>query len=138
MSFYPCSNCGQRANGKLASVYSNWFEPNGDRAAWRSRYCVGCLTTLMASLKAGQSDESSNLTVCPKCGSDSSQNLDGIFLTIYLPKQPEREYALTTCASCASELRALLLVGATKLGDRSVGAAAPTNSPNSEWSGVPW
>lgn len=138
MSFYPCSECGQRANGKLATVYANWFGEGDVRVAWRKRYCVGCLTPLLASLKGGASADSSHLTVCPVCGEDASQNLSGIFLTIYPPKQPEREYALTTCESCAALLRQQLQTGGDRLPDRSVGAAAPTATPESEWSRIEW
>lgn len=138
MSFYPCSNCGQRVPGKLATVYSNWFEGEGNRVAWRQRLCVDCLTGLMGSLKAGDSADSSLLTVCPMCGKDSSQDLSGIFLTIYPPKQSEREYALTTCVSCADSLQKLLQTGADPLRDRSAGAAAPADAPQSAWSQIPW
>lgn len=137
VSFYPCSNCGQRPPGKLATVYANWFEGE-KRAAWRNRLCVGCLTTLMGSLKGGESGDSSILTVCPMCGVDAAPTLNGIYLTVYPPKQSEREYALTTCASCAASLQKLLSERGDALGDRSVGAAAPTDSPSSAWSSIPW
>jgi len=138
MSFYPCSHCGQRIHGKLASIYSNWFTDSGDREAWRIRLCVGCLTALMGSLKNGSSGDSSGLTVCPMCGSDSSQNLDGIYLTCYVAKQPEREYALTTCVSCAASLRERLQFGADRLGDRNAVAAATAQNASAAWDSVPW
>jgi hypothetical protein len=59
-------------------------------------------------------------------------------LTIYPPKQLEREYALTMCSSCAPLLHRPFLERGDKLGDRSVGAAAPTSAPKSEWDDVPW
>jgi len=138
LSFFPCSICGQRERGKLASVYANWFDKDGDRSAWRQRYCVSCLTDLMATLKNGTSQGCDGMTCCPMCGKDASQDLSGIYLTIYPPRQPEREYALTTCGTCASTLQAHLQTAADRLGDRSVGAAAPTPSPNAAWSEVPW
>jgi hypothetical protein len=138
VSFFPCSQCGQRAVGKLAAVYANWFNENEEREAWRKRLCVGCLTGLMGSLQASRDITNSNLTVCPACGEDASQTLSGIFLTIYPPKQSEREYALTMCGSCADGLREILRNGADRLGDRGVGAAAPTTTPSSVWDQVPW
>lgn len=92
----------------------------------------------MGSLKAGGSADSSLLTVCPMCGSDSSQNLSGVFLKVYPPKQTEREYALTTCESCATGLRQLLSTGAEHMHDRNAGAAAPADAESSEWSDIPW
>ena len=138
MSFFPCSFCGQRAVGKLAAIYANWFAEDESRQAYRVRLCVPCLTELMVGLKNGQSSDSGSLTVCPSCGTDSSQNLDGNYLTIYPPKQPEREYALTTCTSCAALLRSRFTEHGDKLGDRVVGAAAPTTTPSSAWDSVPW
>lgn len=138
MSFYPCSMCGQRTKGRLAAVYSNWFNESEEREAWRQRLCVDCLMEMMAGLKNGASSDSGSLTVCPSCGTDSSQNLFGIYLTIYPPKQSEREYALTMCAPCAELLRSRLQTGADRLGDRGVGAAAPTTLPNSAWDKVQW
>lgn len=138
VSFFPCSFCGQRERGKLAAIYANWFESEGERAAWRTRACVACLTELMGSLKNGSSGDSSALTVCPSCGTDSSQDLSGVYLTIYPPKQPEREYALTTCSSCAALLHTRFTEHGERLGDRNAGAAAPANSPSAAWDSVPW
>lgn len=138
MSFFPCSHCGQRAVGKLAALYANWFKEDESRAAFRTRYCVPCLTELMGSLKNGSSGDSGSLTVCPSCGTDSSQTLSGVYLTIYPPKQPEREYALTTCLSCAELLHQRFESEGDKLGDRTVGAAAPTSAPSAAWDQVPW
>ena len=138
MSFFPCSHCGQRAVGKLAAVYANWFNSEEQREAWRTRLCVACLTDLMGALKNAQYSDSGSLTVCPMCGEDSSQNLSGVYLTIYPPKQSEREYALTTCEPCAASLKLRLQEHADRLGDRGVGAAAPTTPPSSAWDSVPW
>jgi hypothetical protein len=138
VSFFPCSECGQRAVGKLAAIYANWFTEDDKREAYRMRLCVTCLTRLMEQLKKHSSGDSGLLTICPLCGEDSSTKLSGVYLTIYPPKQPEREYALTMCNSCAPLLQAPFLERGDKLGDRSVGAAAPTNAASAEWSQVPW
>jgi len=138
VSFQPCTQCGQRERGKLAGVYAYWYEDDERRTAYRCRYCAACLIQLLGSLKNGASADSSLLTVCPMCASDSSTNLDGIFLTIYPPKQPEREYALTTCVSCAAKLHSIFQAG-EPLADRvGAGAAALANGPSSAWADVPW
>jgi len=138
VSFFPCSECGQRAVGKLAAIYANWFTEDDKREAYRMRLCVTCLTRLMEQLKKHSSGDSGLLTICPLCGEDSSTNLSGVYLTIYPPKQPEREYALTMCSSCAPLLQAPFLERGDKLGDRPAGAAAPANAASAEWSHVPW
>jgi RNase P subunit RPR2 len=138
MSFYPCSNCGQRANGKLATLYVNWFNEDESRSAWRLRYCVACLTMFMGELQGGRSAASQLLTVCPKCGTDASENLSGVFLTIYPPKSEQREYALTTCLSCASELRKRFTETGERLPDRNAVAAATAKGDGSDWNTIPW
>jgi len=138
VSFFPCTNCGQRDRGKLAGVYAYWYASESEREAYRCRFCAQCLIDLMGSLKAGESADSSILTACPMCGTDSSANLSGIFLTVYPPKQPEREYALTMCASCAAQLQTIFAQG-DRLADRGgAGAAAPAQSAASSWDSVPW
>src|SRR5690242_17899887 len=138
VSFLPCTFCGQRDRGKLAGIYAYWYESDESRTAYKCRSCVACLMDLLGSLKASASSESSSVCVCPMCGEDASTNLSGVFLTIYPPKQPEREYALTTDTSCANSLRARLSVG-ERLPDRnSAGAAAPALNSSSAWSDIPW
>jgi hypothetical protein len=138
VSFLPCTKCGQRERGKLAGIYAYWYAEDESRSAWRLRYCVVCLTELLASLKNGVSADSSLLTVCPMCGTDSSTNLSGIFLTIYPPKQPEREYALTTCVSCAEKLQTSFAMGDPLQDRNNAGAAAPANASSAAWANLPW
>lgn len=118
MSLKPCDAHGARIRGKLATCYWAWFNADGERSAWLQRLCAPCLTERMAGLLRMASEASLDLTVCPACGADSSQDLDAIYATVYLPRQEAREYALTTCASCAARLRLLLQENAEKLPDR--------------------
>lgn len=137
VSFLPCTQCGQRERGKLAGIYVYWYEGE-ERVAWKCRYCVHCLMDLLACLKASTTSESASLTICPSCGSDASVDLSGVFLTIYPPKQPEREYALTTCTSCANLLHERFVLGEQLVDRNGAGAAAPAQNLQSEWSQVPW
>ncbi len=134
MSAYPCSSHGAKIKGKLATVYSAWFDSEGERQAWKQRLCAPCLTTLADSFKAALSTNASDLTVCPMCGQDSSTVLDPIYLNVYLPKRDPEEFALCTCSSCAPSLRSLLLVGAQRLTNRGTGSGAPGGAPDPD----PW
>ncbi len=134
----PCSNCHKRPPGKLATAMWRWFETEDRSVGYRCRFCVLCLTELMGSLKAGVSADSSLFSVCPRCGRDSGENQSPIWLWLYVPKQQSREYALTTCTSCAESLREFVQACGEMLPERGVGAAAPTSTPESEWSAVPW
>ena len=136
MSLLPCSSCGQRPPGKIATLFARWHNDQGEFVGWKLRQCAPCLTTLVGSLLAHRSDESSNQTVCPTCGLESSATLKGIYLFVFAPKQPAREFALTTCASCAANWRASFEGFGEFLPDRQVGvgAAAPTDAL--DWSSI--
>lgn len=138
MSLYPCGSCGQKPPGKLATFFARWLTESGGGIGWKTKLCVGCATTLMASLKGPQYDESSMLAQCPKCGSDVSTGVDGTYLWAYPPGSEPKEYALTTCPSCAAELRATFQAIGTELGERGMGARAPTPTPPNGFAGVPW
>lgn len=135
MSVFPCSYCGQRVPGRLASIYSAWFLADGSRTAWKQRACAPCVQRELRSLLAHAADESSAATACPACGSNASETLDPIYLSVYLPKQDPREFALTTCAACAVMLRLRLQEQAQRLPDRDAAAAnASGRSVTDEWS----
>lgn len=125
LSRYPCSSCGQR-NGKLATSYNAWVDEEGGRTCYRQRLCVACVTNLVGSLLASASDSSPNVCVCPSCGKDASSDLSPLYLTIYPPKQEPKEFALTTCTSCAKQWRESLSANADLMRDRQgdVGAGA--------------
>ena len=139
MSIYPCSSCGQRPRGKIASVYSAWFDADGKREAWKQRFCAPCLTTLTDGFRDSLSQNTSDVTACPLCGVDASTNLDPIYLTLYLPKREPVESALCTCGSCAPNLRNLLRVGAQALANRQENSRGPHDgAPDSDpWEGFP-
>ena len=118
MSVRPCSFHGQRIDGKLASLYSAWFLADGSRTAWKQLLCAPCVREVLGPLFRAASANNQDVAACPACGSDSSSDLDPIYLNLYLPKQDAREFALTTCGSCAAKLRISLQQGATKLPNR--------------------
>jgi hypothetical protein len=137
MSAFPCSIHGHKVNGRLASLYSAWFTANGERSAWKQRICAPCAKQELARVLEHAAEENSAVTVCPACGSDSATDLDPIYLTLYVPKQEPKEFALTTCSTCAVTLRLRLQVGAEKLPNRD-GFTSRNNSSDddTDW-GVP-
>jgi hypothetical protein len=135
MSIFPCSVCGQKPVGKIATVYSAWFQADGGRVAWKQRLCASCVSSTLRDLLRSASDSSQDVAACPACGTDASSDLDPIYLTLYLPKQDPREYALTTCGVCAAQLRLTLIDGAARLPDR-VGGQNGGSSQADDWAGV--
>lgn len=137
MSAFPCSVHGRKVDGRMASIYSAWFLANGERTAWKQRVCVDCVRSHLAPLLAHASEDSPDAVACPACGSDASEDLDPIYLTVYPPKQERREYALTTCAPCAVTLRLRLQERAERLPNRNGfnGTSKDTDEPD-DWAGV--
>jgi len=118
MSFARCSVHERRDAPKYAAVYSAWFNADGVRTAWKQRLCPDALREELIDVLSHALDDSSDASVCPACGSDSSTDLDPIYFNVYLPKQPVRVYELPTCGVCAATLRLRLQRGAEKLADR--------------------
>jgi hypothetical protein len=136
MSLKPCSFHGARIDGKLATLYSAWFRSDGERTAWKQSLCAPCVREVLAPMLKGVSDTSSDVSACPACGIDSSQDLDPIYLNLYLPRLDPKEYALPTCSSCAAKLRVSLQRGAMKLPNRDGATRAGYGPDNVEEWGV--
>lgn len=120
MSVYPCSVCRQRKPGKLASAYWAWFLPDGERSAWKLRYCPGCAQAALLALlqRLKELGEISDVFACVVCGTNASEDSDPIYLTLYLPGKEPMEYALQLDGACAASLRAPILDRGERLADR--------------------
>jgi len=128
-----CSVHGVRDSRKYASLYSRW--PTGEGTEWvrvRQKLCAAAYTELTDHFR-GNSDyqSSSNVSACCMCGAEISANLNGTYVTAFVPGREQTEFALPTCDSCTKQLREFLQVGAEPLPDRGgvVGASGP-NTPN--------
>ncbi len=136
MSVFPCSKCGQRSPGKLATAYWAWFRADGERTAWKQRLCARCASLLLGLLLRHAADNSTSVSMCPACGGDSATELDPCYLTLYVPTREPQEYALPTDASCAAHLRVEAQVGAEKLPDRGASMRGPSSLPSADWGGL--
>ena len=120
MSVYPCSVCKQRKPGKLASAYWAWFLADGDRSAWKVRYCPACagehLSGPLSALR--EMGETSEVFACVLCGMNAAEDSDPIYLTLYLPGKEPMEYALQLDSACAVKLRSPITTQGERLSDR--------------------
>jgi hypothetical protein len=130
VSVYPCSVCGLRRPGKLASAYWAWFLADGARSAWKVRYCPGCAADhLLPLLKALQSTTTSQeVFACALCGASAAEDSDPIYLTLFLPGKEPMEYALQADGACAAKLRIPIVERGTKLEDRGGVVRGPSSS----------
>ena len=134
MSVYPCSVCKQRRPGKLASAYWAWFKADGERSAWKLRYCAACasqhLSAILTNLRgAGDSEE---VFACVSCGAGATDDSDPMYLTLYLPGREPEELALQLCSSCAAKLRIPITTQGDRLPDRGGVVRGPSPS-TSTW-----
>jgi hypothetical protein len=127
----PCSICGKRTAGKLASAYWAWFLADESRTAWKQRLDADCLIETYGSLLQSSSTDLTDDSTCAVCGGSLMDDLDPVFLTLYLPKQPAREYAVGLDAACAAKVRASMQQGAERLEDRSTRGPSPS-APRSD------
>jgi hypothetical protein len=134
MSVFPCSMCGGRKPGKLASAYWAWFKADGERVAWRVRYCLGCagehLSILLSSSQL--TSENSSVFACVSCGADASADSDPMYCTLYLPKKEPMEYALQLDGACAAKLRVPISTKGERLPDRG-GVVRGPSPDTSAW-----
>lgn len=120
MSVYPCSCHGHRRPGKLASAYWAWFNLEGNRVAWKMRYCPdGAVEHLQILLGASANNaDSQDVFACISCGSSAETDSDPIYCTLYLPRKEPMEYALQLCGACAAKLRIPIVSLGAPLADR--------------------
>jgi hypothetical protein len=120
VSVFPCSFCRQRKPGKLASAYWAWFLADGERSAWKARYCPACAESNLSALfsQLREMDGTSDVFACVSCGTNAAEDSDPIYLTLYLPGKEPQEIALQLDSACAAGLRIPVTSHAERLPDR--------------------
>lgn len=126
----PCSICAKRLPGKLATAYNAWFNANETRVAWKQRICADCLLATYVEVLQKCSEDSTEPTTCIGCGGSLVDDLDPVFMTLYLPKSEPKEFELAVCVPCADSLKATMQQGAEPLEDRSGRRQGPSTSPS--------
>lgn len=129
MSTRPCSVHGKRLpyGEKLASVYWRWQAETGVSVGYLQRLCPPCAIETIKPILVHVKDDSLDASVCPVCGSDSSNGMVPFNITICTPGSERRDLELPICSGCAPRAAAIAMLGADRLPDRggSRGAMAP-------------
>lgn len=138
MSLYPCSSCGQRTKGRLATAYIAWFKADGARTCYKMRLCFDCVLRNIAPLnKALREADTTSLTWCPICKSEVvGSDLDPTYVTMYLPKSEGQEFAYQMHAACAAKFRGPVTQDGILQPDRGVILGPQDSSPTQDWSQV--
>lgn len=115
---------------KLASAYWAWFRADGERVAWKLRYCLECarmhLPVLSNAFAAVESSEET--FACVSCGADASEDSDPIYCTLYLPGREPMELELQLDSACAGKLRIPITDNGERLPDRQGSMRGPSSS----------
>lgn len=139
MSVYPCSRHGQRAPGKLASVYWAWFDADGVRHAYKERLCIPCF---VENVVAWNVEAEANPNSCPVCHTVAQGDADPVFSTVYVPGRGPEETVWQTCGVCAVRVRGPIVASGDPLGDRELGASVEgprpltQASPTAAWDAI--
>lgn len=120
----------KRPGEKLATAYWAWYRADGERVAWKLRYCLECareqLPLLGTAFRAAESAQ--DVSSCLSCGIDTSEDLDPIYCTLYLPGKEQMELELNLCGACAGKSRIPITDHGERLADRSGGVRGPSPS----------
>ena len=131
----PCSLCRERKPGKDSNVTYAWYRADQKRVAHRATLCIACFVAEVAPYGEGAR---SQLLMCPSCGTDSSDDLDANYITVYLPGQGKLAWELATCGSCAAKMRIGWLAYAEQLPDRPQGMFGGQDPGPQTETGDPW
>lgn len=126
-----CSLCRHKRLGeKLSSAYWAWFRADGERVAWKMRYCLACAQTQLPVLSRAFSvaEDIQEVTSCLSCGADASEDLDPIYCTLYLPGREPMEFELVLDSACAGKLRIPITDNGERLPDRGGSMRGPSSS----------
>lgn len=135
MSLYPCSLCGARGPGvgKLAQATWAWWRADNRRVAYRQRVCVSCFAQYIAPLEVSSREFSMN---CPCCGTSSEEDMDPVYLTVYVPGAGPVRLEMPTDGACAVKLRILAQTGSVELDDQ--GGQSVGQGPSPQTQPDPW
>lgn len=127
-----CSLCKERSREKLATQYNAWFVADGSRICYRQTLCPSCFVETYKGLLQSSNSISTDNATCPACGGESETDSDPVYITLYLPKQEQQDFALDFDAACAAKTRGVMQEGAVLLADRQTqgrSSGAPEPSP---------
>jgi hypothetical protein len=130
MSQFPCCRCGKKADGKLANGYVSWYFPEDHRWCYYTRWCTpdfmeDILPIIAHHKELGEMQESQ----CILCSAEVAEPMQ-TFLTLYPPKQEQKDYTFTTCTDCFETFRNNLAQGGKFVKDRGARDGAQNGAPS--------
>lgn len=133
MSSDPCSRCGERCRGKMASLYFSWYPDRDHRTSFLVKSDPECAAQLLVPLLTRRDDQ---LLLCPECDTPLNDSAAKTYLTAYIPRKEQYDDTYETCASCADAFRDRMSFGGRLQPDRGVEVRGPSPSAMA-WDAIP-
>lgn len=121
-----CNSCGSVGRDKLASAYWAWMRSDRKRVAYLQKLCIACAAEQVVPLIVAAMEP---VLVCPRCGIDTADDHEDVFLKFYPPGMPATESEMPLCGPCTVEVRVAAQLGATRLEDRQPGSLGAASGP---------
>jgi hypothetical protein len=128
MAIAPCSVCSTRFVGRAVTIYWAWYQPEGDRIAFRERTCPDDAVDVLNHIAVAMKEHGNELDNCPLCGTKYEGVPNPIYITVYLPEMPPKRIDVPCCDNCHASLTA----SAQQRGDlqpNRAGYGPPTQAP---------
>jgi len=122
-----CSYCGEVQRQKTAQIY-NWWYVGETRVSYKLQCCAECLVERWQKILVTSNSTSTGDVTCIGCGGSLDPDDSPVYLNLYLPKQPERTYALDFDAPCAERICADTSEFGKRLEDRGARGEGPRSS----------
>jgi hypothetical protein len=120
MAFLGCSMCRTKPRGRMANIYWACWTGDGDREAWKQRYCKGCYgdacsAWLDALFLAGDERPAGACALCPDLVED---DLVQLYATGFVPGKDAYRFAFDLCPPHFNEAGEKARAGSEPLRDR--------------------
>jgi hypothetical protein len=122
-----CSHCGRAPKGKLCTLFPARIAEGNVRVSYRVKLCMGCAVELKETMQLAMAETESEYIEwpesCPSCHAGMKDQMDTLWVTAFLPKQPKRQLTIALCTDCAPSAWARLTEGGVQLDSDNNGTA---------------
>lgn len=130
MSHFPCCRHGKKTDGKLTNAYVSWYFPEDKRWCYYTRWCTDCfMEDIYPAIKHLKELGEQSESICIVTGEELEAPLF-TYMTLFPPKQEQKEYQFATCPDCFEEFRNNLARGGKLIPDRGARDGAQAQAPS--------
>lgn len=128
----PCSRCQQKTVGKPANGYVSWYVGEDDRVSYYTSWCLTCFAEdILPFVQKELAMDGSSDTTCVIDDVEPDYRAE-TFLTLYLPKQEQKDYGFITCEGQCTETIRDFARGGRFQPNRNVRVGAEVSAPTQD------